>query len=412
MTDSVALATTRRWPPYFTVVGLCFAAAFISYIDRTNISVAAIAMKEQFNWTETTKGLVLSSFFVGYLLLQIVSGTLANRYGGKLVLGTAVVWWSVFTAITPAAALISLPVLLGARVGLGLGEAAMFPAAINMVGRWVPTAARSRAVAAIASGLALGTVVSLPLTGWLVRRYGWPLPFYLFGAAGVLWATAWFTLVGNGRAVEAEAAADRAIPWRKVVATPAVWAIVVNHFCHNWSLYLFIAWLPSYFKATFNLSLASAGLYSALPWLASFLMTNVVGSIADGLLGRGWNPTFVRKLMQTIGLLGSATFLLLLRNPGSVAAALALMCGATGALAFCLGGFAPNSFDIAPRCADVIWGISNTFATVPGIVGVVVTGWLVERTGSYAAPFLLTASVSGVGALVYLGFASGRRLID
>jgi len=90
----------------------------------------------------------------------------------------------------------------------------------------------------------------------------------------------------------------------------------------------------------------------------------------------------------------------------------ALMCGATAALAFCLGGFAPNSFDIAPQHADIIWGISNTFATVPGIIGVAATGWLVDRTGSYSAPFLVTVGVSAAGALIFLGFASGRRLID
>lgn len=75
--------STTRWPAWYTVVLLCGAAVFISYIDRTNISVAAIAMQEQFKWDETTKGYVLSSFFVGYLLLMIVSGALANRYGAK-----------------------------------------------------------------------------------------------------------------------------------------------------------------------------------------------------------------------------------------------------------------------------------------------------------------------------------------
>lgn len=77
-----------------------------------------------------------------------------------------------------------------------------------------------------------------------------------------------------------------------------------------------------------------------------------------------------------------------------------------------MSGYAPNSFDIAPRYADVIFGISNTFATIPGIVGVAVTGWLVDATGTYAAPFLLAASIAIIGALVFLGFASDRRIID
>ncbi|MBL8959125.1 MAG: MFS transporter, partial [Gemmatimonadetes bacterium] len=121
------------------VVLLCFAAVLISYLDRTNISIAAIAMQEQLGWDEATKGLVLSSFFIGYLLLQVVAGSLANRWGGRIVLGVAVLWWSLFTALTPPAAMASFAMLIAARIALGLGEAAVFPGSINMIGRWVPT---------------------------------------------------------------------------------------------------------------------------------------------------------------------------------------------------------------------------------------------------------------------------------
>ena len=405
--------SSRGWPAWYTVVLLCGAAVFISYIDRTNISVASIPMKEQFGWTETTKGYVLSSFFVGYLLMMLASGALANRYGGKVVLGVAVLWWSLFTVLTPPAALVSLPALVGARIALGLGEAAVFPASINMVGRWVPVASRSRAVALFTSGLSLGTMIALPVTGWLVRAFGWPLPFYAFGIVGLVWAVAWFAVVGSGRGVEAEAhAGHRNIPWRRLLAAPAVWAIVVSHFCSNWLLYVLLAWLPSYFKSTFGLTLADAGVLSAAPWLAYFVMANVGGAFADRMIRQGESATFVRKLLQVSSLLGSALFLLLLQAAGSATTGMLLMCGASGALALCLAGFAPNSFDIAPRHADVIWGISNTFATVPGIVGVAATGWLVDRTGGYTAAFVLTAAVAVVGAVVFLLFGSGERQID
>jgi ACS family sodium-dependent inorganic phosphate cotransporter len=88
------------------------------------------------------------------------------------------------------------------------------------------------------------------------------------------------------------------------------------------------------------------------------------------------------------------------------------MCGAAGALAVSLAGFAANAFDIAPRHADVIWGLSNSAGTLPGIIGVTVTGWLIDRTGSYNAPFFLTAAVGLVGVVVYLVYASGVREID
>ena len=146
-----------RWPAYYIIMLLLLVAVFISYVDRTNISVGAIAMQALLGWTETQKGMVLSSFFIGYLLLMLVSSALANRFGGKIVLGVAVVWWSLFTALTPPAALVSLSALVLARIGLGMGEAAVFPACINMIGRWVPPLQRSGAVALVTSAAPLST---------------------------------------------------------------------------------------------------------------------------------------------------------------------------------------------------------------------------------------------------------------
>ncbi len=392
---------------------LCGAAVFISYIDRTNISVAAIPMQAEYGWSETTKGYVLSSFFVGYLALMAVSGALANRYGGRIVLGVAVLWWSLFTALTPPAAALGFGALIAARIALGLGEAAVFPASINMVGRWVPAESRSRAVALFSSGLSIGTMVSLPATGWLVNDFGWPTPFYAFGAVGLVWAWFWFTKVKEGRGVpEPESAGPRTIPWGKLLSTPAVWAVVTAHFCSNWTLYVLLAWLPTYFKTTFGVTLANAGLLSAAPWLFYFLVANAGGWWADRLIRGGRSRTFVRKLMQCSALLGSAAFLLLLQQAESASVAMLLMCGAAGTISLCLSGFGANPFDIAPRYADVVWGISNTGGTIPGIVGVAITGWLIDKTGSFNAPFLLTAGVGLAGALVYFTIGSGEKKID
>jgi MFS transporter, ACS family, solute carrier family 17 (sodium-dependent inorganic phosphate cotransporter), other len=399
-----------RRPGYYTIVLLLTAAVFISYIDRTNISVGAIAMQTQFGWNETQKGLVLSSFFIGYLPLMVASGALANRYGGKTVLGLAVIWWSLFTALTPPAALISLPALVCARVALGLGEAAVYPASFNMIGRWVPALHRSRAVALMTSGAALGTVFALPVSGWLVRDYGWPLPFYAFGAAGLVWAGIWFTRLRGGYGAELRRSSARApIPWHALMHSPAVWAIIVGHFCYNWCSYVLLAWLPSYFKSTFGVNVADAGLFSAAPWLVGFLMANLAGYLADHLLRVGCSATLVRKLAQTIGLTGAGIFLLLLPGATSITWAVILMCIAAGLLALCLAGFPPNCLDIAPHHADVLYGISNTIATLPGLFGVFITGWLVDQTGSFAVALLVTAGVAILGAVVFLSFASGQR---
>jgi len=404
---------TGRWPAYYTVMLLLLAAVFLSYVDRTNISVGAIAMQAQLGWTETQKGLVLSSFFIGYLLLMLVSSALANRFGGKIVLGVAVLWWSLFTALTPPAALASLSALMLARIGLGFGEAAVFPACINLIGRWVPPLRRSSAVALVMSAAPLSTVIALPLTGFLIRSHGWPAPFYLFGAISIVWALLWFMLIKGGAGVAPDASAARsAIPWKRILTSAPVWAIVITNSCFNWSFYLLLAWLPSYLKHTFGVSLVNAGLLSAAPWLASFLVANAAGAIADRMLRAGRSATFVRKLMQTLGLTLGGVFLSLLPAAASITIAVILTTCAAGTFALCFAGYAPNGFDLSPRYADVIWGLSNTVGTLPGIFGVFLTGWLVDHTGTFAAPFYVTTGVSFLGALVFLVFASGQRQID
>ena len=121
---------------------------------------------------------------------------------------------------------------------------------------------------------------------------------------------------------------------------------------------------------------------------------------------------FRSKLLQTVGSGGCAASLLALPHVGSVTAGVVVMCCASGMLGLCQAGFPVNGFDIAPRYADVIWGISNTFATIPGIVGVAITGWLVDRTGNYNTPFLVAAAIGLTATVIYLVLGSGKREIE
>ena len=424
MAESVLV--TRAFPKRLTVVGLCFLAVFVCYIDRVNISVAALAMRDEFGWSETTKGFVLSSFFIGYMLTQAVAGWLADRFGGKVVLGFAVLWWSAFTVLTPLAAYASLALLIVARIALGLGEAATFPASYGMFSRWVPESERARSISLLCSGIPIGTLFALVTTGWIVTNFGWPAAFYSFGAVGLVWAVFWFYLVHDRPDVHPTISAaelehigrqpdrgqDLSFPWARFARLPAFWALLINHFCSNVLLYIALAWLPSYFRDAQGLSITGAGLYSAAPWLSMFLMMNVGGWLADRMLRGGVNTTLVRKIMQTVGLAGGAAFLFLLRDVESANVAVLLLCAALGFSSFTVSGFGPNHLDIAPRYAGLLLGITNTVATIPGVVGVALTGWLVDTTGSYNSVFLMVASVNLVGVVIWLLFASGRKLID
>lgn len=416
---------SSRWPKRATVLILCFLATFVCFLDRVNMSVAVIAMQREFGWSESTKGLVLASFFVGYLIFQVPSGRLASRFGGRYVMAAAIIWWSLFTMLTPLAAMISLPLLLLVRIGMGLGEAATFPAAYNLGARWFPPAERSRFVGVLLSGIPVGTLFALMTTGAVVRAWNWPVVFYLFGSIGILLALVWIALIRNSPAehprisaaerdlLEQGGAAVRGVkvtPWGKLLSQPAVWALIFNHFCCNWILYVLLTWLPSYFTQTQHLSLINAGLFSAAPWLTMVICGNLATAAADALIKRGSDVTLVRKAFQVAALAGAAIALLLVRGVSDPGHAMALMCVALGALGMSWAGFSPNHLEIAPEHADVLVGLSNTAGSLPGAIGVAITGWLVDRTGSFDTPFFASACIAGAGALVWLTLSTARKL--
>ena len=414
------------------MVLLCFFSIFICYIDRVNISVAIIPMAKQFGWSDTQRGLVLSSFFVGYMFMQVLGGTLAARFGGKVVLGFGVVWWSLFTLFTPLSAMTSFPVLIATRIAMGLGEGVAFPANYNLLGRWVPALERSRSVAFILSGISMGTLFAVTVSPWVVVTYGWPAIFYLFGVFGLIWFAFWWRLGGDRPAVVVDDGpvdqdpVDQApivtspamaaefsprTPWRRILSHKGVWAIIIAHFCNNWGLFVLLSWLPSYFSSQLGVNLGAVWLYVAPPWIANFLGANAAGWLADRMIARGHPVTRVRKLMQTIGFAGPAAALITLATVDDAFTAVILLTITLGLCAGSYAGFASNHLDISPPHAGVLYGISNTTASIPGIVGVALTGYLVDHSGSYASAFYVTAGVYLLGLVVYLLFGTSRRLI-
>ena len=192
----------------------------------------------------------------------------------------------------------------------------------------------------------------------------------------------------------------------------AVWALVINHFCSNWTLYLMLTWLPSYFRDVQHMSITGSGLFAIGPWLCQFAVGNTAAHLADRMIARGWSVTSVRKIMQITGLLGGAAFLLLASQATTPGFALFTLCCALGTNGLGWAGFASNHLDIAPRHADILWGISNTAGTLPGIIGVAATGMLLDLTGSYTATFIVAAGISVFGAIVWLIWGTGKRIID
>jgi ACS family sodium-dependent inorganic phosphate cotransporter len=420
---SIAAGMPRR----SVVVFLGFLSVFVCYIDRVNISVAIIPMAAELGWTPQTQGTVLSAFFVGYLLLQVVGGRLADRFGGKIVLAAGVLFWSLFTVLTPPAAFLGLGVLLATRIAMGMGEAVTFPSIFSIYGRWVPLEERSRAVGLTNSGIPLGTVFALVVTPYLVERLGWEWAFYLFGALGVFWFLAWQSSVTAEPAQHPRISPEELAliqagappadpgaspPLRSFLRSAPVWAIIVAHFCNNWSLYVLLSWLPTFVNKGLGVDYSAVGWFTMIPSVTSFLFLNVAGGVADRLIGSGVDVGRVRKLMQTIGFGGIAATLMVVGYVESAWMAIGVMSIGTALGAFVTGGFGVNHMDIAPKYAGTLMGLTNTAGTIPGVIGVYASGLILEWTGSWALVFQVAAGITLFGLLFYLAFASGKRIFD
>jgi len=418
--------TQARWPERYTIVALFFLSTALCYIDRVSISVAIIPLASQYHLDSAAQGIVLSAFFWGYLWPQLLGGWMADRFGGYLVLAAGVAVWSLATILTPLAAALSFATLLGVRVMLGLGEGINFPSIHSLASRWTLPSERTRVIALNFSGMYVGTVVALTATPAIIAHFGWPSVFYISGGIGAAWVAVWLArsaaqpeksphvrgdelaLITAGRTAEAVAGP---VPWRRIVRESAVWAIVLAHFCSNFGFNILLLWLPTYLKHTFGMSLSRVGLYSLVPWIATFATINTGGWISDLLIARGMSVTVVRKTMQGVAFSFGALPLLMIPAAHSPAAAIALITLSASANGLSQSAYGVNHLDVGPSYAGLLMGLSNTIATVPGIIGVAIAGLIVQVTHSFAGVFYMIAAVYVVGLAGYLSWGSGEQCI-
>ncbi|HEY2525418.1 MAG TPA: ACS family MFS transporter [Candidatus Binataceae bacterium] len=429
MSDSLsaeaAMAMAARWPRRYTVIVLFALSTVLCYVDRVNISIAIIPLAHAKGYNDAQRGLILSSFFWGYLWFQLPGGLLADRFGGKRVLGAGVALWSIATFLTPAAT-VSFGLLLLMRGALGAGEAVNFPAIHSIAARWTPSSERARAISLHLSGTALGTIIALLASPPIIIAFGWETVFYISGLIGLVWLAVWWWKADDRpedsagvtpgelaeiRAGRQDVGAAEAIPWGEICRERAVWAIVMAHLCNNYGFYILLLWLPSYLDQTFHVPLRNLGVMAVMPYVWAFVVSNCSGWLADNLQRRGMRMTAVRKTLVTIafGLASLAVSAMPLARTATQAVVLATLAVSGGSIG--LGGWGVNHLDVAPRYAGILMGITNTFATLPGIVGVAATGFIVQATGSYSDVFYIAAAVYLAGLVAFDVWGSGERKI-
>lgn len=418
---------TSTWddlPARYKMVFATSMAFVVCNMDKVNISVAIVPMARDFGWSPTTSGLVQSSFFWGYMLTQIPGGYVTSRIGGRKILPGGVALWSAATAAVPFAAG-TLPGLLVSRAAVGLGEGVAPSAATDMVARIGKDTERSRSMSFIFGGLHVGSLLGLLVAPQLIEQFGWQTVFYLFGAVGLAW-TAWWEKIMNDIALQEPEAADLlinsrstgdsdasiadAVPWRAFLRNTPVRALACTHFVNNWFHYTMLAWLPTFFTDTLSMNITQAAQISLLPPMAALGASCIAGPAADALIEQGWPVETVRKAAQLVAFLGPAACLIAAMSIDGGYATVGLVTAALGLASFSLAGLYCNHADLSPRHAPVLLGLTNTVGAVPGIVGVAVTGALLDATGSWPiALFAPSIGLFAVGSTVFVKWGSADK---
>ncbi|OUC48086.1 transporter, major facilitator family protein [Trichinella nativa] len=347
-----------------------------------------------FVWDRSTTGILLSSFYYGYIFTQIPGGLLASRFGGKWVFGLGTLSASVLTLFTPLAAWAGIEWLILVRVLEGLAEGVTFPACQAILASWVPPMERTKVPVLTIS------VSSTPSDHRFISAS--EKDYIEKGLSGEVKASG-----KSGKPIKV-----KDLPWKAVITSLPVWAVFVSHFSYNWCNYTLLTSLPTYFKTVLGLDLKANGILSAVPYIAMSVVQLGIGQIGDLLRSKcGLRTVHLRKLLDCSGHFFPGIGIFCVGYIGcDKTAAIVLLTFTVGMAGLCGGGFFVNLFDLCPQYAGPIFGISNTLATIPGIVGPYITSLIIENEPTierWQNVFYIATSIYFFSALFYLIFGQG-----
>jgi MFS transporter, ACS family, D-galactonate transporter len=387
----------RRW----LIVNLLFVASSINYLDRATISFAMPLISKDFQLTPHGKGLLLSSFFWSYALMQIPIGWSADRFNLRWLYAAAFTIWSFAQGLTGLAS--SLTALLVFRILLGVGESIYLPGGTKIVSLLFAPKERGLPSGLFDFGTRTGLVLDGILIPYLLVHLGWRRTFALLGFAALLWIVPWFWFVPRRMLTPkthgappdpAPQSAARSLLNRNLLG------ICLGFFCFDYYWYVLVTWLPDYLVTIRRLSIVQAGFYASLVFFTFGVAEPVGGWIADNLISRGWDETATRKGIVTVAF-ASGLLLIAAMRTAHTGIAIWLLIGAS-----LVGLAAGNLHSILQSCAPAgavgIWtGAENFGGNLAGIVAPLAVGALITTFGSYAPGFELASIVLFAGVLSY-----------
>ncbi|MFD2937161.1 MFS transporter [Spirosoma flavum] len=298
-----------RW----IIVILLFTATTINYLDRQIIGLLKPILEVEFTWSETDFARIVIVFTAAYAIGLLVFGWFIDKVGTKIGYSVTIIWWSVAGMLH---ALARSAFGFGvARVGLGLGEAGNYPAAVKTVAEWFPQKERALATGLFNAGTSIGVVAALLIVPWILSHYGWQEVFWITGSLGFIWLVFWqifydvpakqkrlsseeFTYISSGQ--EVDTGEKVTIKWFKLFTLPQTWALITGKGLIDPIYWFFLFWLPSYFSSTFKLDLKKPSLELMLIYTATTVGSIGGGYLSSWLIKRGWPTLKARKTVLIV----------------------------------------------------------------------------------------------------------------
>lgn len=394
-------------------VALCSFSNLINAADRAIMPIAVLQMAPEYKWDLHSQGWILSAFSIGYFSSQIIGGSFSKRFGGKNVLTFAVFLWSLVTFLTPLFAY-SVSTLIMSRILLGIAEGVGLPAVVQIFSTCVLVDERSRAFGYLVGFGSVGQTVAAIICPHLKWRW----MFLIFGSMGFMWVFAWIfsfkeikiTTEDEDFIIVPPKISSR-IKWIDYFKHSQLWAIYLAHFAMSWNSNIITVWLPYYLSKYLGVK-ATALSFTAVPYIVNSLFSIVAGHLADSLIMSNWTVYSVRRLMTTIGLVGPAILLLIFMTVDNLVLALIIISICMAFLSCNSCGHLANHLEVAPNFSAITFAISNSIATIAGILCGPLTAELVVSSGGRWSPvFLIAAAINFVGAIVYYSHAGATQVI-
>ncbi len=403
-------------PVRYHMIGLLFLGSVVNYVDRVNISVAAPVMMKELGWTKDKFGWVFSAFLIGYALLQIPGGVIADRWSGRKVLALAFCGFSVFTFLTPWGAN-AFFLLLAMRFLVGMFESMSFPATASINSRWIPRPEFGRAHTFSISGINAGQMVAYPLTTWIILHRDWQTVFYVNAVFGLVWAAVWLWYAHDTPALHPRVTpAEREyiesqipprpahdLPLQVVFTNLPVLTVAFGYMCYAYVGWMFLFWIPTYLVEARGYPLGVMGILGIPLQGSAFIGLVGGGMLGDWLLRRGWSSQFVRARMGGIGLALSIPFLLAAALISSSTLCVICLIFFYGLFHTALSCYSTVAIEFNQHLAGAIFGLINTLGTFAGFLGPITAGYMLTGSGgNWLIPFFVAAVVATGSALILL----------